>query len=168
MHLRLERWASPIRVKDDQLSTINIQPLAQHRFTSRKPSMPILPATSTSSRASRLRLAARHSNVESGGRFGPFQRGPQSATANSPATSVRTEQVGRSAPRTARTRSPLLCLVIGSSKRTAGSPAMPVAFFESNGYSNMKRAFPRSQRVSAGRPSLQIGRCARGLHMCTG
>ena len=58
-----------------------------------------------------------------------------------PVPLVKPEQVGRSAPRTARIRSPLLCLVIGSSERTAGSPAMPVAFFASNGCSNMKRAF---------------------------
>ena len=160
MHLRLERWTSPISplllVTDTKgilraLEYADYEPRmhwllrrhygsthwikTQHRVPSRKPSMPILPAASTFSRASKLRLAARHSNVESGERFRPFQREPQSATANSPATSVKTAQVGRWAPRTARIRSPLLCLAIGSSERTAGSPAMPVAFFASNGCS---------------------------------
>jgi hypothetical protein len=186
MHLRLERWASPISplllVTDTQRILRALEyadyeaPMhwllrrhygathwrrAQHRFPSGKPSMPILPAASTSSRASRLRLAARHSNVESGGRFRPFQREPQSATANSPANSVKTEQVGRSAPRTARIRSPLLCLVIGLSERTAGSPAMLVAFFASNGCSNMKRAFPRSRRVKKPFQRRRIARNAR-------
>ena len=94
MHLRLERWASPISplllVTDTKgilraLEYADYEPrmhwLLRRHYGSytleegaaplsltRALDAPIAPAALTSSRASRLRLAARHSNVESGER----------------------------------------------------------------------------------------------------
>ena len=134
---------------------------AQHRFPSPKPSMPILPAALTSSRASRLRLAARHSNVESGGRSRTIPAGT-TVSYGQLADHLGENRASR-AVGAANGANPIAIVVpsSGYSERTAGSPAMPVAFFASSGSSNMKRAFPRSQRVKSVSKTADRSECPR-------
>ena len=173
MHLRLERWASPISpllLVTDTKGILRALEYADyearmHRllrrhygsYTLKEGAAPLSLTQALDAYFAGCIDVLAGVEIATGGT--PFQRRVWRALAGHSSgnhsqlrptrrlTSVKTEQVGRSAPRTARIRSPLLCLVIGSSERTARSPAMPGAFFASNGCSSMKRAFPRSRRV---------------------